>query len=156
MLLKIFLHAHLLPLSRPSLAAAFIRTLTAQLTYSASWLEGSILDTAESQTKDLRLSLTVYKRRLDEFLQGLGNNATPEQLAVATAFAGLEAVVTGTLDWDLRGDYLRRGKVMMEDGEEVELEVADLAAEDERGEWAPEIVDLDESGRQRDLVSWND
>ncbi|KAG5821275.1 hypothetical protein H9Q74_000365 [Fusarium xylarioides] len=156
MLLKIFLRAHLLPLRRPSLAAAFIRTLTAQLTYSASWLEGSILDTAESQTKDLRLSLTVYKRRLDEFLQGLGNDATSEQLAVATAFAGLEAVVTGTLDWDLRGDYLRRGKVMMEDGEEVELEVADLAAEDERGEWAPEIVDLDESGRQRDLVSWND
>ncbi|KAF4956215.1 hypothetical protein FGADI_4027 [Fusarium gaditjirri] len=156
MLLKIFLRAHLLPLSRPSLAAAFIRTLTAQLTYNASWLEGSILDTAESQTKDLRLSLTVYKRRLDELLQGLGNNATSEQLAVATAFAGLEAVVTGTQDWDLRGDYLRRGKVMMEDGEEVELEVADLAAEDERGEWAPEIVELDESGRQRDLVSWND
>jgi A1 cistron-splicing factor AAR2 len=45
---------------------------------------------------------------------------------------------------------------MMEDGEQVELEVADLAAEDERGEWAPEVVDLDESGRQRDLVSWND
>ncbi|KAF4454720.1 hypothetical protein F53441_2798 [Fusarium austroafricanum] len=156
MLLQIFLRAHLLPLSRPTLAADFIRTLTAQLTYSASWLEGSILDTAESQTRDLRLSLTVYKRRLEEFLQSLGDNATSEQLAVATAFAGLEAVVTGTLDWDLRGDYLRRGKVMMEDGEEVELEITDLAAEDERGEWAPEIVDLDESGRQRDLVSWND
>ncbi|KAI1061653.1 hypothetical protein LB507_010698 [Fusarium sp. FIESC RH6] len=156
MLLKIFLRAHLLPARRPSLAAAFIRTLTAQLTYSASWLEGSILDSAESQTRDLRLALTVYKRRLEELMQGLGNQATSEQLSVATAFAGLEAVATGTLDWDLRGDYLRRGNVMMEDGEEVELEDADMAAEDERGEWAPEIVDLDESGRQRDLVSWND
>jgi A1 cistron-splicing factor AAR2 len=86
----------------------------------------------------------------------LGGQDTPEQLDVATAFAGLEAVVTETLDWDLRGDYLRRGNVMMEDGEQVELEVADLAAEDERGEWAPEVVDLDESGRQLDLVSWND
>ncbi|KAH7173479.1 AAR2 protein-domain-containing protein [Fusarium flagelliforme] len=156
MLLKIFLRAHLLPARRPSLAAAFIRTLAAQLTYSASWLEGSILDSAESQTRDLRLALTVYKRRLEELMQGLGNQATPEQLSVATAFAGLEAVATDTLDWDLRGDYLRRGNVMMEDGEEVELEDADMAAEDERGEWAPEIVDLDESGRQRDLVSWND
>lgn len=156
MLLKIFLRAHLLPARRPSLAASFIRTLTAQLTYSASWLEGSILDSAESQTRDLRLALTVYKRRLEELMQGLGSQATPEQLSVATAFAGLEAVATGMLDWDLRGDYLRRGNVMMEDGEEVELEDADLAAEDERGEWAPEIVDLDESGRQRDLVSWND
>ncbi|KAF5023055.1 hypothetical protein F66182_4900 [Fusarium sp. NRRL 66182] len=156
MLLKIFLRAHLLPVRQPSLAAAFIRSLTAQLTYSASWLEGSILDTAESQTRDLRLTLTVYKRRLEELLQDLGSQATSEQLSVATAFASLEAVVTSTLDWDLRGDYLRRGNVMMEDGEEVELEIADLAAEDERGEWAPEIVDLDESGRQRDLVSWND
>ncbi|CAF3511683.1 hypothetical protein FGSG_04135 [Fusarium graminearum PH-1] len=156
MLLKIFLRAHLLPARRPSLAAAFIHTLTAQLTYSASWLEGSILDSAESQTQDLRLALTVYKRRLEELMQGLGNQATSEQLSVGTAFAGLEAVAAGMLDWDLRGDYLRRGNVMMEDGEEVELEDADMAAEDERGEWAPEIVDLDESGRQRDLVSWND
>ncbi|KAM0561503.1 hypothetical protein ACHAPJ_003386 [Fusarium lateritium] len=156
MLLKIFLRAHLLPVRRPNLAATFIRTLTAQLSYSASWLEGSILDTADAQARDLRLALTVYKRRLEELIQGLGSQATPEQLGVSTAFAGLEAVATSTLDWDLRGDYLRRGTVMMEDGEEVELEVADLAAEDERGEWAPEVVDLDESGRQRDLVSWND
>ncbi|KAJ3531844.1 hypothetical protein NM208_g8701 [Fusarium decemcellulare] len=156
MLLKLFLRAYLLPARRPDFAATFIRSLTAQLSYSTAWLDGSVLDYADSQTRDLRLALTIYKRRLDELLQGLGNQASPEQLDVGTAFAGLEAVVTSSLDWDLRGDYLRRGNVMMEDGEQVELEVADLAAEDERGEWAPEIVDLDESGRQRDLVSWND
>lgn len=60
------------------------------------------------------------------------------------------------LGWDLHVDYLRKGKVMMEDGEEVEVEMAELQAEDERGEWAPEVVELDEHGRQRDLVSWND
>ncbi|KAM6524946.1 hypothetical protein FALCPG4_010520 [Fusarium falciforme] len=156
MLLKLFLRAYILPARRPDLAAAFIRSLTAQLSYSASWLDGSVLDYSDSQTRELRLALTVYKRRLDELLLGLGAQATPEQLDVGTAFAGLEAFVAGSLDWDLRGAYLRRGNVMMEDGEQVELEVADLAAEDERGEWAPEIVDLDESGRQRDLVSWND
>ncbi|KAM5353918.1 hypothetical protein ACJ41O_000568 [Fusarium nematophilum] len=156
MLLKLFLRAYLLPARRPHLASAFIRSLTAQLSYSSSWLDGSVLDYADSQTRDLRLALTVYKRRLDELLLGLGDHATPAQLDVGTAFAGLEATVTAELDWDLRGDYLRRGNVMMEDGEQVELEVADLAAEDERGEWAPEVVDLDESGRQRDLVSWND
>ncbi|KAF4982666.1 hypothetical protein FZEAL_1773 [Fusarium zealandicum] len=156
MLLKLFLRAYSLPAHRPNLAATFIHSLTAQLSYSTSWLDGSVLDYADSQTRDLRLSLTVYKRRLDEILLGLGAHASPEQLSVGTAFAGLEAAVTSALDWDIRGDYLRRGNVMMEDGEEVELEVADLAAEDERGEWAPEVVDLDESGRQRDLVSWND
>lgn len=156
MLLKLFLRAYILPARRPDLAAAFIRSLTAQLSYSASWLDGSVLDYSDSQTHELRLALTVYKRRLDELPLGLGAQVTPEQLDVGTAFAGLEAFVAGSLDWDLRGAYLRRGNVMMEDGEQVELEVADLAAEDERGEWAPEIVDLDESGRQRDLVSWND
>jgi A1 cistron-splicing factor AAR2 len=45
---------------------------------------------------------------------------------------------------------------MMEDGEEVELEMAELQAEDERGEWAPEVVQLDEQGRQTDLISWDD
>ncbi|RSL54488.1 hypothetical protein CEP53_007447 [Fusarium sp. AF-6] len=148
MLLKLFLRAYILPARRPDLAAGFIRSLTAQLSYSASWLDGSVLDYSDSQTRELRLALTVYKRRLDELLLGLGAQTTPEQLDVGTAFAGLEAFVAGSLDWDLRGAYLRRGNVMMEDGEQVELEVADLAAEDERGEWAPEIVDLDESGRQ--------
>ncbi|KAK7408076.1 hypothetical protein QQX98_009731 [Neonectria punicea] len=156
MLLKLFVRAYLLPIRHPLLAATFIRSLAAQLTYSNSWLDGSVLEFAHSQTRDLRLSLTVYKRRLDELLLGLGAQATPDQLSVGTAFSGLEATVLAELDWDLRGDYLRRGNVMMEDGEQVELEVNDLEAEDERGEWAPEVVQLDESGRQRDLVSWND
>ncbi|KAF7549109.1 hypothetical protein G7Z17_g6591 [Cylindrodendrum hubeiense] len=156
MLLKLILRAYLLPARRPVLAAAFIRSIAAQLSYSTSWLDGSVLDYSESQTKDLRLALTVYKRRLDELLLGLGTQVSPDQLSVGTAFSGLEAMVVSELDWDLRGDYLRRGNVMMEDGEQVELEIADFEDEDERGEWAPEVVELDESGRQRDLVSWND
>lgn len=154
MLLKLILRAYILPARHPVLAAALIRTLAAQLSYGTEWLDGSILDYSLSQTDDLRLALTVYKRRLDELL--VGADATPDQLAVGTAFSGLEATVAGSLDWDIRGNYLRKGNVMMEDGEQVELEVADLAAEDERGEWAPEVVQLDESGRQRDLVSWSD
>lgn len=156
MLLKVFLRAHLLLAKRPNLAATFIRSLTAQLSYATSWLDDSVLDYADSQTKNLRLALTVYKRRLEEFLNGLCDKALPDQLAVGTAFAGLEAVVTEALDWDLKADYLRRGNVTLEDGEQIELEHADFADEDERGEWAPKIVDIDESGRQRDLVSWND
>ncbi|KAH7140722.1 AAR2 protein-domain-containing protein [Dactylonectria macrodidyma] len=156
MLLNLALRAYLLPARRPVLAAALLRSLAAQLSYSNSWLDGSVLDYAESHTKDLRLSLTIYKRRLDELLLGLGKQASSDQLSVGTAFAGLEATVISELGWDLRGEYLRRGNVMMEDGEQVELEVTDFEAEDERGEFAPEVVQLDESGRQRDLVSWND
>jgi A1 cistron-splicing factor AAR2 len=154
-LLKIILRAYLLPARRPVLAAKFLRTLAAQLSHSSNWLESSILDYGDSQAKELRLALTIYKRRLDELLAGLGDNATPDQNAVGIAFASVEVIAT-ELGWDIEGNYLRRGKVMMEDGEEVEVEMAELQAEDERGEWAPEVVDLDEGGRPRDMVSWTD
>jgi A1 cistron-splicing factor AAR2 len=45
---------------------------------------------------------------------------------------------------------------MLEDGEEIEVEMGELEAEDERGEYAPEVVELDERGNQRGLVSWSD
>lgn len=155
MLLKLVLKAHLLPEHRPVLAAKLLQAIAAQLHYSAEWLDESILDYGGSNSHELRLALIIYKRRLEEVLEGLGSQATREQLTVGTAFAKVESEVVG-LGWDLHGDYLRKGKVMMEDGEEVELEMAELQAEDERGEWAPEVVELDEQGRQRDLVSWND
>ncbi|KAL7789109.1 AAR2 domain-containing protein [Trichoderma ceciliae] len=155
MLLKLILKAYLLPEHRPVLAAKLLRTIAAQLQYSSGWLGESILDYGGPNSQELRLALIIYKRRLEEVLDGLGPLATNDQLTVGTSFAKVEAEVAG-LGWDLHGDYLRKGKVTMEDGEEVELEMAELQAEDERGEWAPEVVELDEHGRQRDLVSWND
>ncbi|KAH6603596.1 hypothetical protein Trco_008371 [Trichoderma cornu-damae] len=155
MLLRLILKAHLLPEHRPVLAAKLLQAVAAQLQYGSEWLDESILDYGGPNAHELRLALIIYKRRLDEVLQGLGSLATGDQLTVGTSFAKVESEVVG-LGWDLRGDYLRKGKVTMEDGEEVELEMAELQAEDERGEWAPEVVELDEHGRQRDLVSWND
>jgi A1 cistron-splicing factor AAR2 len=156
MLLQVFLRAYSLPTSYPIMTSKILRSLNAQLSYSCSWLDGSILDHADSPTRNLRLSLTVYKRRLDELLSEKTSWVSPDELAVGTAFSGVEATVADKLDWDLRGDYLRRGNVMMEDGEEVELEVTDFEADDERGEWAPTVVDLDEAGRERDRFSLND
>ena len=155
MILKLILKAYTLPATRPDLASALIRTITAQLIYGKEHLETSVLDQADSKSRELRLSLIIYKRRLEETLASLGKTATPEQITVGNAFSRLESTLTD-LGWDISADYLRKGKVMMEDGEEVEVEVSDLQAEDERGEWAPEIVELDEHGRQKDLVSWAD
>jgi A1 cistron-splicing factor AAR2 len=52
-------------------------------------------------------------------------------------------------------DYvLRAGKYMLEDGEMVDVELEDdFESEDERGEFAAVVVDLDENGRPRDFVS---
>ncbi|KAL6895303.1 AAR2 domain-containing protein [Trichoderma longibrachiatum] len=155
MVLKLVLKAFLLPELRPVLAAKLLYCLAAQLEYSARWLDETILDPNEPNSNELRLALIIYKRRLDEVLEALGDQATKEQRAVGTAFAKIESEVVG-LGWELDGDYVRKGKVMMEDGEEVDVEMAELQAEDERGEWAPEVVELDEHGRQRDLVSWHD
>ena len=46
--------------------------------------------------------------------------------------------------WELGDEYVRKGMVQLEDGEQVELEMDELEAEDERGEYAPVVVHLDE------------
>ena len=45
-------------------------------------------------------------------------------------------------NWQLGDAFLRRGIVELEDGEAVELELDDMLAEDERGEFAPVIVEI--------------
>lgn len=167
MLLRLILKAYALPLSHPPLVADWLRVVTAQLTYGSEWLDTPITELSEAHSRELRLGLIIYKRRLEELL-GLtegsgasqdgssGGSTTAAQAAVAAAFSRLESVVAGAgYGWDIRGEYLRKGKVVMEDGEEVELEMMELQAEDERGEWAPEVVELDEHGRQKDLISWD-
>lgn len=155
MVLKLVVKSHLLVEKQPLLAAALWRTLTAQITYGIEWIETTMLDSSEHHCRELRVSLIVYKRRMEEFLQGDENLITPNHLAVSTAFSRLESVLS-SLGWDLTTNYVRRGIFMFEDGEEIELELSELDAEDERGEWAPEIVELDEQGRQLGLVSWTD
>ncbi|KAH7308082.1 AAR2 protein-domain-containing protein [Stachybotrys elegans] len=155
MVLKLVLRAYLLPAREPALASALLRTLAAQLKYNAECFDGSIFDNNETKAHEFRIALTIYKRRLEEFLAGLGSNADPDQRVVGTTFASVEAVLAD-ISWDISGDYVRIGRVVMEDGEEVELETDELQEEDERGEWAPEIVELDDEGRERGLVSWSD
>ncbi len=80
-----------------------------------------------------------------------------EKAAVRRAFAALEAWLRRRRGWDLRADsYARSGGVMLEDGEVVQAERADFEDEDERGEFAPVVMELDAEGRPADLVSWDD
>ena len=123
----------------------------------------------------LRRALTTYRARLEE-MKGAsaradeknenkdrdGDGGGKEEMVVgleevATAFADLEAYLGRRRGWDLRADaYLRSGDLMLEDGEVVrDVELDEFADEDERGEFAPVVVGLDELGRQTDLVSWD-
>jgi len=44
----------------------------------------------------------------------------------------------------------------MEDGETVEVDMHELQDEDERGEYAPEVVEFDDLGKEKGLVSFTD
>ena len=101
--------------------------------------------------QELKIILTIFKSRLNELLLGQGSNLTSEQSAVGKAFEELESWLW-KWNWDLRGNYVRSGKFQLEDGEYVDAELKDFEAEDERGEYAPVMVDLDEEGREKGLI----
>ncbi|KAL5604512.1 hypothetical protein BROUX41_002467 [Berkeleyomyces rouxiae] len=153
MVLRLFFRAYRLVEERPRLTVLFLNTFAAQITYDKAYLEGGIFDYAMGNIKDLRLAITVYGRRIREALE----TQTPifsDAAAVITAFQKVENVLE-EIGWDISGDYVRSGQAMLEDGEMVDLDVDDFEDEDERGEFAAVVVDLDESGRQKDLVSWS-
>ncbi|KAI0883428.1 uncharacterized protein GGS22DRAFT_166957 [Annulohypoxylon maeteangense] len=142
-----------LSIQRPVLALNLLQTFHAQLVYNDRYLEGDILDMMPEQSRKLQRALVTYKARLDERLLALGDRIEPDQHRAGEAFSALEAWLWRR-GWDLRGSYVRAGTLTLEDGEEVQAEMSDFEDEDERGEFAPVLVDLDEGGREAGLVSW--
>ncbi|KAI0127805.1 AAR2 protein [Xylariales sp. AK1849] len=149
---RIVFRSYHLVVQKPTLTRRLIESFHAQLIYNDRYLEGDIMDTMPGSAKKLQKTLTVYKSRLNELLLSLGDKCTAEQNAVGQAFSALENFLW-RFGWDLRGEYLRSGTVMLEDGEVVEAELTDFESEDERGEFAAVVVDLDENGRPTDFVS---
>ncbi|KAF3064743.1 hypothetical protein GL218_01542 [Daldinia childiae] len=141
--------------AQPQLARRLIQTFHAQLVYNDRHLEGDVLEMMPSNARKLQRSLTTYASRLDEMFQALGDDVTPDQHLVRDAFVDLEAWLNSRLGWDLRAEYLRAGSLMLEDGEMVSAEMSDFEDEDERGEFAPVMVQLDDVGREAGLVSWD-
>ncbi|TVY49881.1 hypothetical protein LOCC1_G000170 [Lachnellula occidentalis] len=148
---KIVFHAYYLSLEMPVFFTKFIQAVHSQFRYDHEYLDGSILDHDSNLTHDLRVALIVFKSRLNEQLLAQGKDLSREQSALAKAFEEFEEWLW-KWDWDLRGNYVRSGQIQLEDGEFVDAEVEDFQEEDERGEWAPAVVDLDENGRERGLI----
>ncbi|KAH7037800.1 A1 cistron-splicing factor [Microdochium trichocladiopsis] len=154
---RIIFRSYELAVSSPALSQSLIRTFHAQIVYNEQFLEGDVFDMMPENTKLLQKSLTTYRSRLMEKLQSLDDsNRTPDHLLLQDTFSALEAWLAQHLGWDLSSDYVRSGTVMLEDGELVEAELSDFEDEDERGEFAATVVELDEQGRPTDMVSWND
>ncbi|KAI0381031.1 hypothetical protein F5Y04DRAFT_90203 [Hypomontagnella monticulosa] len=151
---KLIFRSFSLAVVRPDLTHRLLRTFHAQLVFNDRFLEGDVLEMMPSHARVLQKALVTYKARLDEQLLALGDRISPAQHAVGAAFSDLEAWLW-RLGWDLRGEYVRAGNLMLEDGEVVQAELSDFEDEDERGEFAPVVVQLDGGGRETGLVSWD-
>jgi A1 cistron-splicing factor AAR2 len=150
-IVKTMFRAFDLVLQMPEFVRKFIEAVHAQFTYDDEGLEGSILDHDPNLSEDLKLILTTFKARLNEMLLERGSSITKEQTAVGTAFGELETLLW-KWEWDLRANYVRSGKYQTEDGQWIDAELKEFQAEDERGEYAPAMVELDEDGREKGLI----
>ncbi|KAI1132978.1 A1 cistron-splicing factor [Nemania abortiva] len=150
---KLIFRSYNLAVDRPRQVRNLIQTFHAQLLYNDRYLQGDVLELMPEHARKLRLALTTYKTHLDEKLLALGGLCTPDQQAVGMAFSSLESWLR-QLGWDLSGEYVRSGNVMLEDGEMVQAELSDFEDEDERGEFAPTVVEM-ENGRETGLLSWD-
>ena len=93
---------------------------------------------------DLSDEGAFLKRLLKGFKMALGHvfgEAEGEELR--EEMEALEAFLKGEYGWELGDDFVRRGILELEDGEQVEMEMEEMDGEDERGEYAPVVVDLD-------------
>ncbi|KAH7321764.1 AAR2 protein-domain-containing protein [Rhexocercosporidium sp. MPI-PUGE-AT-0058] len=152
-IVKVMFRAFRLVMDLPILFRKFIQAVHAQFVYDGVGFEGSILDADGGLEHDLKNLLTVFKSRLDEQLLQAETRLTPEQKSVGDAFAQFESFLWKWRGgWDLRGNYVRSGQIQLEDGEFVDAEIPDFEAEDERGEFAPAVVQLDDDGREIGLV----
>ncbi|KAI0402942.1 A1 cistron-splicing factor [Xylaria palmicola] len=150
---QLVFRAYGLAVERPRQARGLVQTFHAQLLYNDRYLEGDVFELMPEHARRLRLALTTYRSRLDEELRVLGDACSPDQSAVGVAFSSLESWLL-RLGWDLRAEYVRAGNVMLEDGEVVQAELSDFEDEDERGEFAPAVVEM-ENGREAGLLSWD-
>lgn len=114
----------------------FIRLLLLQLKRCDD-LEGGLFEIDGDEGGEfLRKLLVKFKMSVEEVVGGA-------ESAAKTEFAVLEDWVTNEFGWDLQPEtFVRRGKLQLEDGEEVEMEMSDNADE-ETGEYAPVVVDLE-------------
>ena len=109
-IVKVVFRAFRLALDYPQFFRKLIEAVHVQFIYDEEGLEGSILDHDPTLSDDLRMILTVFKSRLNEQLLAQRGDLTVEQNEVGTAFENLEAWLW-KWNWDLRGNYVRSGKV---------------------------------------------
>jgi len=124
--------------NREDLYVRILRVLRLQL-QRCSDVEGGMFDLADEGG-------TMLVHLLKGFRRGLEDEYGEEKSRVRDEYDLLDAYVKREFGWELSDSFVRRGMLELEDGEKVEMELSELEGEDERGEYAPVIVDLGGNG----------
>ena len=123
----------------------FIRLLGQQLKRCED-VEGGLFDFSDDTSGGgagagggfLRSLIQKFKRALDEAFSATEGEDIKREMKT------LEGWLNEELGWELSDNFVRRGMLELEDGEQIEVEIGEMEGEDERGEFAPVVVDLGE------------
>jgi A1 cistron-splicing factor AAR2 len=108
--------AYRLVLELPVFYCKFIQAVHAELMFDeAAMSGGSILDYEPDLRNEFKMLLITFKSRLNEQLLAQGSDLSDQQSAVGKTFEALESWLW-RWGWDLRGNYVRSGKIQLEDG----------------------------------------
>ena len=102
-------------------------------------VEGGLFDLSDEGGAYLKGLLKRFKMTLGRVF------GETEGEGVKDAMEALEAFLKGEYGWQLGDEFVRRGILELEDGEQVEMEMEEMDGEDEQGEYAPVVVDLGNS-----------
>ncbi|KAI5288181.1 hypothetical protein KEM52_001273 [Ascosphaera acerosa] len=103
-------------------------------------VEGGLFEVADEGNNFLRRVLSGFTDIVD------GLDADADVAEVRASAERLRLAAEELFQWELRKQFtVRRGILHLEDGEEVEMDVGDVEEDEESGEYAPVVVDLDES-----------
>ncbi|KAI5287154.1 hypothetical protein KEM54_006206 [Ascosphaera aggregata] len=111
-----------------------IRLLVLQIRHFDD-VEGGLLEFGNDDGKFLKKLLTSFVRLVEE-------TDSENTLGVKSEADNMRRHVEELLGWELRSQFtVRRGMLQLEDGEQVEMDVSDAEEDEETGEYAPVIVD---------------
>ena len=100
-------------------------------------VEDGLFDMSDEGGGQLKKWLKGFKTTIGEiFGEDEGEDLRREMGA-------LEAFLKTEYGWELGNEFVRKGILELEDGEQVYAETNEMEGEDERGEYAPVVVELD-------------
>ncbi|KAK3076890.1 hypothetical protein LTS18_011725, partial [Coniosporium uncinatum] len=125
---------------RSGLFVRMVKVLRLQL-QNCEDVEGGLIDLTDEGAKLLKGWMRRFKKGL-ESVSGVGKQEVVDELDE------LQEYLKERHGWEVEGDFVRRGMVQLEDGEQVELEVGGWDEEEEEGDWAPVVVELTDEQRK--------